>query len=104
MTMTSRDIHDVRHISTARQARILCPKCKKDAAKPASSSATPRPTARSTRLPSVATPAICASANATNRPCAAPAKVVKNKIEKAGCMAAYSDAAGLACAVIRRGK
>ena len=49
-TITSRDIQEVRHISTARQARILWPRCKKDAARPATSITSPKPTASSTKL------------------------------------------------------
>ena len=83
-TMTSRDIHDVRHISTARHARSLLPRCRNDdpSATSSSTKATPRPTCSSG--PPGARPASTDTASATTSPCALPASVVKKTIEKAG--------------------
>ena len=98
--ITSRDIQEVRHISTARQARILWPRCRNEAASPASSSAWAKPIAASTKPLAMGTPSSSASAISTSRPCPVPARVVKNRMEKAGCMVLQLSLAG----VTRRGK
>ena len=86
-TMTSRDIQDVRHISTARQARILWPRCRNDAASPAASSSRASASAASRKPGVKPTWNSTAAASSTARPWPAPASVVKNRMEKAGCIA-----------------
>ncbi len=83
-TMTSRDSHEVRHISAARQARSGRPRWPNEAPRPISSIASARISAPLTKPAPSGTPASSASASVTTRPCAAPAMVVKTTTENAG--------------------
>ncbi len=89
-TITSRDIHEVRHISTARQARDFRPRCRNDAPSPATSSTSANAIDALRKPAFIGTAASTASASATISPCAVPASVVKKRIEKAGCIESSS--------------
>jgi hypothetical protein len=76
-TITSRDSHEVRHISSARQARSGRPTLPSEAPRPISSIASTTISAVPTKPSDTGKPASTASASVTIRPCAAPAIVVK---------------------------
>src|SRR5690348_8173130 len=82
-TITSRESHEVRHIAAARQARSGRPRWKNDARSPppssASTSIAPARTKRSF-VPRKSS----APTSARNRPCPAPASVVKRMTDQAG--------------------
>ncbi len=101
-TMTSRDSHEVRHISAARHARSGRPRWANDAPRPMSSIASANNSAPLTKPPAICSPVSCATASVTTSPCAAPAMVVNSTTDNAGFMA--SPSRWLDASVTRRGR